>query len=951
MAFNVIDSVKINSKNTFGNSYIYSVSFDTKVRDEPSKMTISFVNRDGGNFLEPEIGPQKNYKIEVGNSFVGNFNAYSRKIVKSSDGRLLQIVFVDTSTILDRIYVQLYKRGGTFSQSVAGLIIVGQEIHPCDFDNSGTLTQSDINTIELNEVDGCEVKCPADPGYINTIGEKCIDKMITDIFEVKYNFNQLLDTLEGISAANSAPQQIILKKVDDQGQSTNITYNLPATILGGTINAFNKIKLNNRPANINNLYFKDFTGTLREVLKNWCAEFGFTFVWENDGLTFIDTKTRPKVNFQAFANLESTEDELTYEGTVSRGAISHYAEPGILAKTDCPQVRPLFLRCLSLKDLYGDNYLPTWKAAVINQGIQLAGTGPLDPPLPDISDYSPNNQQEYKDTFFPDGVPIDQFETSCVCAYYSPILRNAFNFYNYYGITGPDEALSKIGSWMDRLGQVKIINVFSKNSSDNGSTSGYNELIQGGFMTDTPANTLFSKEISKIFSDNNAYFIVVERLNKPDKEDREMLERQYRVEENLANNFIGVHWIRPFISEFFGTHPQMTQGAQYYAALSVNAIDLPFTQFNHTYKSTVSKLVSSYTNIQKNDFSPYGPAKFVSSTNTARNQTKKLVKSIIYHQKNTSTVWNIPKASKTQLAALIESLETIKFRKLNISNFNQRQFEVLKTYSQQMAKTDNGKDIDNENLELWVCFPLPADNKGSKTFKVVTDFTDNLSEENPSHEQDLAPFALSTFGLTDKKCVRYNIQGIEIFTPAAASTRFSDQTGIFKWLTPLPAINEFSTPKYKIYIKSTVNNRGIIDKSESVLIKPANPKNVFNVDYLRNEVTKSSLQLLNKLTIQCGIPDDEIKKIHDIFTQSLNFDSETPFRSISYSIYGTSVGQQLKISQGLESFTVTISAEGAVKTNFTITDKIFTPESPDFILKKFELEARNAYLNYRSNPL
>lgn len=940
MAIHRIEDVKINGKNQAFGGFIYAVDYDVGLLDKPTTVTVTFIS-ESGTYLEPELSVTKPYRIQIGNIINENFYAITRTIKKSSSGRTLEVTFKDGSIILDRIWVGLYKRMGDATTNIPGLIIMGREIHPCDVNEDGVFDQKDADLLAWRSLDPCELKCPADANETEPVVENCIRKEITELFDVKYSFDDLLDALTGaaarITALGSQRNLNYPVEADLAAATVRVSATLPAMQFNRNTNKLNQIKIKLRPRVTNASYLAAYTGTLREVLRNWCADFGWSFFWEEDSLNFIDTKERPKINLQTFANLESVTDTKTLEGTVSQGFISHYAQGGIESQQNCSQSRPLILRCLNLRDLYGQLYKPAWNAAVYNQGdyTSTSSAGVLDPPQPDPSDASPDNQVEYRDDIFSNGVPIENFEASCVCAYYSDTLRHLYNLWEYYGIKDPESADVLKGKWLDRLGQMKIINVFS-NSSQGDNLQTFRRLTATD-VKDRNLKTVFSPDEIERIRKYNGYIVVGLRNRLGQRED--MLDKQFRLEENLATNFIGQHWYRAYVAPFYGETPQVFPNGQYFGALSTNVRDLPFASFNHTHRSNVAKMVSSFVQRQRNDYRQYGNLRF--SQNYSKNISKKLVRSIIYFNRNVSESWQPLKNPETQLSALLKELDNYMFRSRTLEDFSTEDIRPL-------VYQDGNSLLEPEFypfLELFVFFPTPKTG-----FRVQTKISDNPNIEHPQYTESLEPFALSTAGLLGNRCAQYLINGTPIYTPASASVLLGGNNDKFKWDFRQPTKRDFDIPGYKVFVTSSSNNRGLIQKTESVAIQPADPTNVLKVDYQVKDVTRDALQILNKLTSECNLSPDEIRAIHEKYATNLNFNITNPFTSRTYRVMGVTVPRKIAVRDGLESLKVRIDENG-VFTDIGVGDTLFTPPSPNLILRTLEFGTQTELANLKTTKL
>ena len=928
--FRTIDQVKINGRNKAFGGYIYSVDYEVGLLDNPSTLTVQFVN-ESGQYQEPELSVLKAYRISIGNVVSGNFYAVSFEESRTSQGRLLTVNFVDGSHVLDRLYVGLYKRMGDHTTNTPGLIIVGREMHPCDQNQDGVFDQDDVDEIKWNSLDPCELKCPNSEDESEPVVDNCVEREISEIFEVKYNFDDLMDALTGKIVNPETNRSInVLVNNDLEAGVHEIQLALPEVRRNTNSLRANQIKIKNRPQNTNPQFFKDYSGTLRDVLKNWCADFGWSFYWENDSLNFVDTKARPKVNLRAFSNLESLSHSKTLEGTVGRGFASYYAQPGIKAESECRKLQTLLLSCLSLRDLFGDFYKPSWDAVKYRQDdySSLGAATVLSPPIPDPANSEPSGQIAYRDDVFPAGIPIETFEVSVVMSHYSQTLRDLYNLWNVYGIKTDVAAEAIKGKWLDRLGQIKILSVLSNNYN---SDKFYK--IKGGDPDSSGKKnekSLIPDSILEKMQQRGGYALVVLK-NRPTEAPQGMLSKQFEIEQRLSNDFFGQHWYRAYTAPPY-QDPQFYPSANYFGALSTNIQDLPFATFDQTHRSNVSKIISSFTSRQKNDYRQYSRLKFAATYSS--NIAKKNVRSMVYLNRNADAFWAPNRNGVVEISSLFNKYEDYEMIEVSLEDAGP---ELIKTLVTESRNQMVGEEF-FKNVALYIVYPSPSANG----IEVSSEITDHPIEEKKQHLEGVEPFAFSTAGLLNNKCVKYRVDGLDIFTPQGGSVQFTEQGDDFTWRTRRPTDIEFDKPVYKVLVQTTETNRGLIPKTQSSLVYPA-PTNALRVDYGFHQVEKDSSLLLNKLSSDCVIPRSELEAIHATVSKNLNFSVTEPFESYQYRIFGLELASSVSISDGLESVKVRVSDNG-ISTDITMGNKLFTPPSQDYIYKALQL-GLNKYIN------
>lgn len=870
---NTIDSVKIEGKASAFGGMVYSVNYNIGVNREISSMTIRFIS-ENKQYLEPVL--EQFYKIQIGNIINSNFMAVEYSFEDSSQGKILVVEFWDKSYILDKYWIGLHKKMGNKNnnQNITGnLILLGREVSPCDVNQDGVVDQSDLDALAYDQTDPCELLCPNAQNDKEPVAQICQDREVYEIFDVVYHFGELLNAI---------------KKY------------IPIKII---------------PKNINTFYTARHTGKLRDVLAAWCADLGWTFYWEDDKLNFIDVSKRPKIKFPILDNVISSTETKSIKGTVSRGSISYYGEAGIRAQQDCSSIEPFNLRCLSLFDLYGLYYKPSRFPTAITQSDEPVTTGGLAPALPPDPPIDDNSQHEYRDTDNAYGVPIESFETSVVCSYFSQDLRELYNLFNYYEITSSARANALVGKWMDRLGQLKIVKVFDKTIN----STAYQNFLNGVVIN---GKKLFENDEITTFLQDGGYFVLGYC-------DLDLLQLQYQIEQRLAKEFFGIHWLRPYAGPYMGETPQIFPNGQYFGALASEIKDVPFSGFNHTYHSYVGKCLQSFIQKQRNNFREYGILRNTAPQSQQIN--KKIVKSLLYLSK--PAVWSPIDVAVTDFKNFTEKKKNKLFKVVDLD---------CSLLPENIVSTEEVKKEDRKKLKLMIFYP---DNK----LTVLKDFDKNKAEHNFNIHPSSEPNGSQSTGLTSKNCVRYTIGGIQIFTPAGASVAFKLESS-FVWKYRMPDIVEVGAPQYKVLVSNTTKNRGIISKHESVLIKYADIKdNCLNVEYTVRNINQSSVRYINKVTgPQCKLPDNLIERVHQDFNKNLDFSINDPFVSKTYRIAGSTINTTLNISKGLESLNISIGADG-VFTDIKIGNSLFVPPSEDLILRKMEFE-QDAYLKMNARP-
>jgi len=363
-----IELIKIDGATDIFGGKIYNASFKNNFSDSPSSITINVVNEDG-IYEIPKLDAnsiQEFYEIKIGEQELGKYSLVKTRTSVSKSGKILELTFFDITMNLDKIYIGLHKKHGIIPRSDEGdkrlksyskkdilssmegvevegdetgrppffiqlnddgdvtpLILMGREFHPCDANRDGYLDFEE----DLFQGDGCDPcpNCPEDKYDGSIDRQRCLDLECSEIFEVRYNFKSLLEAI-----AEFFTQADIDIEIEGQPET-------------------------------NDLYYAQYEGTLREVLKRWSADFSFNFYLENNEgkatLKFIDTKVEADIIGKDELGEEdviSFEETQSVENTQNSGSISLYRQSGERKIYNCSTSVKMDLKPLTLGDLYSD---------------------------------------------------------------------------------------------------------------------------------------------------------------------------------------------------------------------------------------------------------------------------------------------------------------------------------------------------------------------------------------------------------------------------------------------------------------------------------------------------------------------------------------------------------------------------------------------------------------------
>ena len=288
-----IEEIRINgSKGQFGGGFIYSANYTQNYSQSPSQLTIEVVNEGfekGMTIVQPNLNAS--HLIQFGN-FSTRMHLLSSKENVSPGSKTATYTFIDTSIKLDRVFVGLINRHckvGTgpikpFNATItcASCLRLGEPISI-----GATINRASANHVEYDSPVIC-------------IGEELFTANPCEIPDVMYTFGHLLT---GMSRAGISFQ--------------NFTNKYPT-------------------------YQANHTGTLREVLSNWCSDFGLDFYWDSLSESIIGIDLSSGINIEeqisliksnktqsvSPLNISSYSIESSKEGTYAVGTIQFSAVPG-----------------------------------------------------------------------------------------------------------------------------------------------------------------------------------------------------------------------------------------------------------------------------------------------------------------------------------------------------------------------------------------------------------------------------------------------------------------------------------------------------------------------------------------------------------------------------------------------------------------------------------------------
>lgn len=592
MKITQVPNILIDGKNV----YPYSVDY-SEGGSEPSSLELKFVNKDGKYSL-PANNADKVVKIKI-----GNFRSIDAHVVTTetrsapNGGTIATIKYYDSSILLDKISIGLRGlHGAGFSTSFFGtvspnLILVGSQVDPCE-------------NVEAVPTDPCAPICQEkderDPF-------DCEKEKALKILQIDYSFAELRAAVSG------------------------------------------RVGFGSYPSAINSDYRASYTGTLREVLKNWCADFGIDFYWQNNSVYFYDLSTGVTPNV---SGLDTGENVIQYTETksiidnVSKIKSVYFGAEGEIREYSCSasSSKRLTLSPITLYDLLADQN-------------SSGGISPVDQFV--RNGYDPQNKNS--------GVALSNLYDSIILSYYSDAMRDLYFLFEKEGLvdaTAVEDWIQDDKKPIEAMGALRPLKSIHKDSDDSSLKDAYsyfNQLLE----KDNGAEWMAQ------FFQKGGYYVVAEYNEKRH-------ERYFNMEKSLAENFLGKYWIRSFSDGNRYTYDAPDGTVNYYSGGS--EIQFPFL---NDLPSSIQKASDFLQDIIE---SSEGPSDNL--TNLA-SQGKFLMM-------ERTAVWSPAKNSDT-IEKLLETIEPFNWEKTSLKKSD----VTGKPFSSSVV------DIFSPNTVVFVAYPKP----------------------------------------------------------------------------------------------------------------------------------------------------------------------------------------------------------------------------------------------------
>jgi hypothetical protein len=360
-----IESITLNGSNKYAGGYIYNISFKPSFSGSPSEIQVNVINETGA-YTPPKLDLKSTVQVKIGKLDLGGFFLYRTKKRNSSQGNILELYLIDPTFVLDKFFLGLvskhgwtdsYKKsiekdisnikagkgytdrlneviksggqdgdkGDIFSQT-DNLILIGRLFHPCDTNKDNKIDYKE----DGSNLDFCD-PCPHCPP--EKFESKCFELSSTRIFGVAYSFKDFVDNWTKIKFSNGVSIGIETPNLSSKNSKTYANF------------------------------FREHTGTIREVLSAWCNDFGLNWYYDfkNKKIKFIDLSSKEIevkediiINKYKDVQLISYDLEETIENTEQRGSISWYEREGQKKAYDCNKAEPVSLAPVYAADYFGN---------------------------------------------------------------------------------------------------------------------------------------------------------------------------------------------------------------------------------------------------------------------------------------------------------------------------------------------------------------------------------------------------------------------------------------------------------------------------------------------------------------------------------------------------------------------------------------------------------------------
>jgi hypothetical protein len=373
---NLSSSLTTSEPGKFDNAYIKTLNIDIGVTDNPTSINVGLIN-EVGNYRNYPLSYTDAYNLKIGNDLSIWCYLVSQKKSTSSSSKTTEVEFIDGSHILDRVFIggigvhTLDERYWTFAAKRAEIPVT---CPPCHTDNvisipdpSATVVRTASSTLPLKS--GQVYVNPIytdrllrnstlefsgnirDGGYI-FLGNEKYTKTSCDLAQVDYSFHELRLACDKMGITIAIPD----KSMTPLGYST---------------------------------LRKAHWGTLRSVLKSWCADFGTSFVYDYTSLAPVirEVQLRAPVlssSIKVIANtakiiklghtslVEQVSEDKTLKGSFKNTLVTSYKKPKSKRDFEKNTFYGTAYKCFQTSDVLGEEARSYRTGFQYNQCCSLA---------------------------------------------------------------------------------------------------------------------------------------------------------------------------------------------------------------------------------------------------------------------------------------------------------------------------------------------------------------------------------------------------------------------------------------------------------------------------------------------------------------------------------------------------------------------------------------------------
>lgn len=884
----------------------FSVNLQLGYSNSPSSLELELINKEGVYTIgNGDLSWSSVQNIKIGNfTFKGYLVKFSER--KSVDLKTLTVRYVDCSAKLDRITVGLHKRHGlndsqttqespnplfrnvknqvpfSYSDSkIAGdnLILVGKEINPVDIllDNSDQQKAVDI--------DWCNPCLTCGKNTSLTRRDQFDTLSILDVY---YTFEELL---------------------------TKLGVNIPSKVSGKKI-------------------YKNYTGTLRSVLNQWCALYGLTFKWNPShseiagALEFIDLNESVEISENSIDYNITTEilRGASIEEASGQGIVTYYQREGNIQVYPCSDVKLYNLSALQISDLFSSNDFKK-------------------------GDLSNNAQENYK-----------WFELSVALSYYSSSLRDCLLWFNRYKINGPEQAKARlikpealnnkgdtknkydgddvIKKTLSSFGNMQIVEVIDK-ESNHPFWERCREAVKDIDYYDNLSKKKNAKNKNADQSTPNYYFFVA-------KMDEELLNNQYTREVNLAKNFMGRFWTR--LGEITtcadigldtrNTNitiqtPETNQG-HYYSEDMEYITNLPFAQFGHTKDSAVAQFVKF---VSSPEGQAYGSKKTKSVDLGDGNSIKlNILNSFIFAEREPK--WYPNESDESAYQSLIDY-----YSKLCWNLVGDGRVDFLTEMNPAYADIGYKLFIVQKSDTLPITITKIKNYlEPSKPYKMYNNVSYNelgalIYDGDIEQQQNKNPNSLSVvgqYGLMNNETIWVTFDGFGFMTPvggclALEESAFDGNSALTLNATPIP---QRGTSFYRVAAIQQTEIPVVIPKVQNIYEDYHTKSAIDSVGHYEVsliDISSNDLSIFQDKS--CVVDPNKIKEYHNQINANLKYLNNSPINTMQVREAGVIQSSSFVNLRGIDTITVEIGPDGAY-TTYNFSDKY--AHAPNEELLKFQ---------------